>query len=508
MRFARSFQVLRRSWIRRLTVFAVIWAIFVLVTKRSFRNPVDYAMSQAPSLEYEQLRRRVLLNTKEMWMLVQGEIGKMRRSIVTHDDGDVQQLIEVDFDLMQRRVVELKRWLLNDMQLMRQVDGYDGFRQQEAKSLSELVQHRLTALQHPTDCATARKLVCRLEKNCGFGCTIHHLVYCLHIAYATERTLILLSKGWSYHKAGWEDVFHPLSNSCTVAELPTRVNFYFNHEKAQVIEFDALNNKMTFLSMAVPADLAGRLKRLHGDPIVWWVGQVLKYVLRLQPDTEAMLRDRMEKLDFRQPIVGVHIRRTDKLLAEAAMHTVDEYMRCVDDYYRQLEMVQTVDKRRVFLATDEPLVIEEARRNYPHFHFIFDPDVARMAINRSLESSLNGILTDVHMLAMSDHLICTLSSNVCRLAYEMMQAMHLDATNRLRSLDDSYFFAGDGLDQMLEAALAHKPYMDVGDVLRIFNHNLDGFVWGKNLRTMERGVFPAFKLITKVETADYPKYGL
>jgi hypothetical protein len=56
-----------------------------------------------------------------------------------------------------------------------------------------------------------------LFQGCGFGCQLHHIVYCLIFAYATERTLILNSKGWRYNNKGWDYVFHPISDSCTTA---------------------------------------------------------------------------------------------------------------------------------------------------------------------------------------------------------------------------------------------------------------------------------------------------
>lgn len=83
---------------------------------------------------------------------------------------------------------------------MKRNDGYESSRQSEAKSLSNLVQKRLHYLQNPPDCSKARKLICKLNKGCGYGCQLHHVVYCFIMAYATERTLILQSKGWRYHK--------------------------------------------------------------------------------------------------------------------------------------------------------------------------------------------------------------------------------------------------------------------------------------------------------------------
>ena len=49
---------------------------------------------------------------------------------------------------------------------------------------------------------------------------------------------------------------------------------------------------------------------------------------------------------------------------EAAFHSLEEYMVYVDDYYDKLEARQpqlTADQRRVYLATDDPSLLKEAR---------------------------------------------------------------------------------------------------------------------------------------------------
>ena len=114
-------------------------------------------------------------------------------------------------------------------------------------------------------------------------------------------------------------------------------------EDTQVVDIpivDSINPRPKFLPPAVPADLADRIAKVHGDPIVWWVSEFLRYILRPQPPTQAMLKDieaeqGMAAADgsSRQqpPLVGVHIRRTDKVGTEAAYHSVDEYMRHVSD---------------------------------------------------------------------------------------------------------------------------------------------------------------------------------
>lgn len=62
----------------------------------------------------------------------------------------------------------------------------------------------------------------------------------------------------------------------------------------------------------------------------------------------------------------IHVRRTDKVGTEAAFHGIEEYMQAVDDYYDQVEMVEAIDKRRVFIASDDPKVIESS---FSNLHF-------------------------------------------------------------------------------------------------------------------------------------------
>lgn len=66
-------------------------------------------------------------------------------------------------------------------------------------------------------------------------------------------------------------------------------------------------------------------------------------------------------------IFSVHVRRTDKLKAEASFHAIEEYMAHVDDYYNLLEKRQHVDKRRIFLASDDPSVLQEAVTKFVNY---------------------------------------------------------------------------------------------------------------------------------------------
>lgn len=67
---------------------------------------------------------------------------------------------------------------------------------------------------------------------------------------------------------------------------------------------DMLSPRPPFLPLAIPKDLSERIIRLHGDPSVWWIGQFMKYLLRYQPETQAMLDEAKETMRFQKPVVG------------------------------------------------------------------------------------------------------------------------------------------------------------------------------------------------------------
>lgn len=89
-------------------------------------------------------------------------------------------------------------------------------------------------------------------------------------------------------------------------------------------------------------------------------------------------------------------------------------MEHADEYFNQLELTQRVDQRRIYLASDDPRVITEARSKYPNYEVLGNSDIAKSAAvaSRYSESSLKGIIVDIHLLSMSDYLVCTFSSQV------------------------------------------------------------------------------------------------
>lgn len=207
------------------------------------------------------------------------------------------------------------------------------------------------------------------------------------------------------------------------------------------------------------------------------------------------------------------MRRTDKVGTEAAFHGIEEYMAEVEEYYNQLELKQNVEKRRIYLASDDPKVLADARNKYPHYEILGDPSISKTAAvsSRYSDTSLNGIIIDIHMLSMSDFLVCTFSSQVCRVAYELMQNYFPDASSHFRSLDDIYYYGGQNAHNRI-VVLPHESKRDgelnlvVGDLVGVAGNHWNGFSKGRNLRTNQVGLYPSFKVKDKVETVKFPTY--
>lgn len=469
----------------------------------------DDSKHGVPSAEYEDLRRRVRNNIQEMWYYISAELNKFRKGIDTLSHEQKEKKVQ---DTL-KNFWDHKKSLMIDFDKLTKADGYNEWRKKESQDLSDLVQRRFRYLQNPSDCNKAKKLICSLNKGCGFGCQLHHITYCFLVAYGTERTLVMKSKGWRYHKDGWESVFKPLSDTCLSTNGASHSNWPGDSSK-QVISLPIVDNvypKPKFQPPSVPADLVPRLEKIHGHPLVWWVGQVLKYLMRPQDHLQKTLDYAKERLGFKKPIVGVHVRRTDKVGTEAAYHDIDEYMRKVEQYFDELD--PQPDVRRVFLASDDPKVITTARNRYPNYEIIGDPEVAETAsvAKRYSDSSLQGIIIDIHLLSQSDYLVCTFSSQVCRVAYELMQTYFPDAYNRFTSLDDIYYYGGQNAHPHV-AILDHKPRrtgeleLKVGDLIEVFGNHWDGYSKGYNTRTSMTGLLPSFKIKNPTDAVEFPKY--
>uniref|UniRef100_H2Z3T9 GT23 domain-containing protein n=1 Tax=Ciona savignyi TaxID=51511 RepID=H2Z3T9_CIOSA len=414
---------------------------------------------------------------------------------------------------------------------------------EEIKELNKIAQTMIYKSQNPKDCAKAKKLHCSvIHKTCGFGCMMHDYGSCMFVAVGEGRSMQYdLNQQTTYPGLG--STFKYASDTCV-----NRTNF------AQAIHWKPLFGNLTtigtqevvtfnitgpftshplFRPGTVPDKILPRIQRVHADPKVWWTGHVISYFLRLQKSALADYESFKKKIRFNHPIVGIHVRRTDKH-TEAPPLALERYMDHVIRWFDRYEMRHPGDKviRRVYLATDEPEVIKEANTKYPSYTFVTAPRKSSgNPQNRSSSAALAGILYDILALKDSDFIVVTLSSNVGRTIYELRQTLPMDPTFSIANLDDSYNYWGE-IGHKKVATMDHKPppsamcnntqgreyfahmrkwtceiELRVGDDLQVMFFMEHGYlIGGYNRRTHLHGLFPAHKVKEVLIPAPYNTY--
>lgn len=143
--------------------------------------------------------------------------------------------------------------------------------------VTDAVYKYINELQHPTDCNTARKLLCDLDKSCGFGCQVHHVVHCLAHAVALNRTLVLRTYPSNYikHPTAWNDQLQPVG-SCAVDDMNTtnlpelKLNAREYLEEEQEVSLPIIDNGASeYDPPAVPQDVLEAVQLFNARPHVW-----------------------------------------------------------------------------------------------------------------------------------------------------------------------------------------------------------------------------------------------
>ena len=140
-----------------------------------------------PSLEYEKSIRRIERNLNDLWLYLRQYLNST----------EIQYFNEWRYNTF------------SDLQVIKQRDNE--WRQKSLQNINQLFSDKLMKLQNPRECKTARKLVCNLTYECGFGCTSYHWTYCLISALALNRTLILKQTDLMNR---FNDSVLPISETC------------------------------------------------------------------------------------------------------------------------------------------------------------------------------------------------------------------------------------------------------------------------------------------------------
>ncbi|XP_077561739.1 alpha-(1,6)-fucosyltransferase-like [Haemaphysalis longicornis] len=375
--------------------------------------------------------------------------------------------------------------------------------------LKNMVRRSIERNQNEGNCSQA--LICRLHNPYGFSSAIHDVLWCLARGLALGRPVLVDSEPWHYAPSGWQRAFLPLSFACPEATGRSASHSTWPGENLSP-------NRAALLE--IPRDVGEALVDLHSDPYGWWFGQLMAYIMRPSEELTELVAETKRKLSFRSPIVGLHIRRTDKE-SEASFHETEEYMEHAEEFFAS---TGPQVPRRVFVATDEPAVFRELRDRFHNYSFLGDEaasEVARNERRRYSVSSLLSLAKDLLLLAECDLVVCTLSSGVCRVVYELMQARRTDATANLVSLDVDYFYAFVQFPAR-RVLYSHRPlhakelWLREGDAVeRLGDHSVigearrkkywNGVSVGTLPGTVLTGLYPTYKTVTQFKVSAGPK---
>lgn len=245
--------------------------------------------------------------------------------------------------------------------------------------LAKLVEKRIEISQNPEDCKNTKKLVYKIWTS-GYGSEMKLIARALLEAFYIGRVLILESKGWQYSKEGWDKYHIPLSKTCTTIDSKDSQGKYwkFNDTVKQVLHLNDGYIKNPRSLVGIPRDIASILVTVHSHPMAWWIAQFIKYVSRLRPWVLKKINNQKRVLDkqgFSSPIIGLHIRRTDKLGTDMHYIPVRKYMKVAEEYFQSLEKSSGISyTRKVYLATDEPFLTKQV--NYYTNAKLFLPKIS------------------------------------------------------------------------------------------------------------------------------------
>ncbi|CAK8681880.1 unnamed protein product [Clavelina lepadiformis] len=394
----------------------------------------------------------------------------------------------------------------------------------DASTAKALVQTELQELQNPQDCSEAFYL--KVESaTCGFGCAMQHLLSRFTFAIGDQRVLVVQNPTNFYGIHDMNEIFESPSPTCSHFEVDQWQDFQSDEQSHNerfllIKEDDEVRTR--FIPQLVPEHIFDLVQRFHNYPYVWWSGQLLSYLMRAKP--AVMVETDAVDFPFQKPTVGVHVRRTDKIYLEgenAAFHHLRDYMSHVEDWFLKEETKLALKsennpklKRRVYLATDDPMVWKEAKRYYPSYKFLGSVERSKRAKNlrtRDTRKGLIDIIADIYSLSQSNYIVCTLTSEVCKVAYQIMQTHNVDASADIYSLDFPFYFDVQA-PMMRLVTLNHvakestnEIELKVGDQIDVQVDNHNGYFTGKNARTGETGMYPSYKVENLRSTFKYAK---
>mmetsp|Transcript_12267 Transcript_12267/g.17002 ORF Transcript_12267/g.17002 Transcript_12267/m.17002 type:complete len:449 (+) Transcript_12267:14-1360(+) len=326
-----------------------------------------------------------------------------------------------------------------------------------------LFQRQLSYLKSPK-CNLHRHFRPRAMEN-GFGATMMSLVkptmHALTYGYCIDKPAQF--KMWSSKKcAGWECFFAEVGqpNITGSADLLAAKEGQAHHisatsflserldDKADCIpwwevQYDTDDDKNAPLQEMCAVQFS---HKLLGDGVLppafqtkghfFTVSQITAGLFELAPSVQKRIEDKKQRLGWpkNSPLIGLHVRLGDACIKSE--HGIGEHGRKCNQLVDFMQHVRKISNeysiKNIYLATDSEGVLNDTRQ-YPQYNWFFDRTTRRGGVldRKSIEYSLShklidgydeglGVIDDVFLLAETHALIGKFTSNIDRVAYQLM----------------------------------------------------------------------------------------
>jgi hypothetical protein len=220
-----------------------------------FRNLRDVLKSHSMSSEFFTELKAVISQDSDTLARLQKNHPRLLRYFQEQETSDEQALAHITLQLA----------------------SFDKVLLQRSTADTQVLFAALKKQQHADDCSQRKRLACNLNKHCGFGCQIHHLLHCLNVAVGSGRTMAIVSDDWMYSRSkGWTTLFQ---GTC-----PASSNFYslprFPSQNEKEVRLDIVDFEQTALEIPrMPSDVVDKVTVWHAKPVVWWVGFLERWLI-------------------------------------------------------------------------------------------------------------------------------------------------------------------------------------------------------------------------------------
>ncbi|CAF3404484.1 unnamed protein product [Rotaria sp. Silwood2] len=265
----------------------------------------------------------------------------------------------------------------------------------------------------------------------GFGSELNQLLLAFAYSVASKRHFLIDSREWNY--GNFNDYFNLQTN------LPYSLSNY-----TFITEISRKNDQIEHLKTTRTGSQVGTFwqatRHLQSIEIKRRVAHYLWQ--HMTEETSLFIQNHI--ISNISNYIGVHIRRGDKLAKEARLIPLQNYIKIIE----QRKLIKNKSEH-IFVSSDDPLVIEELRHLKPMWNFVsiykisynttrqrghFQSQFNRLSSReKSFETRL--LMSELQMLINSRYVLCSMSSNVCRL----IQILRHRHPSTVISLDKSWY---------------------------------------------------------------------